>query len=549
MKISQPRGIVPKRKGCELPAEYAEIAENMDLSSGRFQPWRTPLEILKFPKRVLTAHVRDCCWTGDSDPSSTYVDAGVDRKTYWSNPTRRPWVTDSICDTDWSYLGYPVPDAPVVYSDLGVEAELGPNTEYRTYVITYGTECEEGPASCPSDPIKATKESLVGIRLPPPPDPMWSVQVVRVYQSVTQWDSTQGLLDFEGSPIQQGVLDPSASAQYYLVAELPYYQSHHIVAPEVSVGPQLVTQHLLAPPECAQVAGETERSSLVIFWDKTVAFSERNCHWGFPLRTWHDFPYDIKDVKVCGDTVFVLTKGAVYVIQDTVDQVDASARQVQEVKGEDFVPSPCLSCAVSGNAVWYTSPSGLVRLDVSGSGSLVSRPAFGKDEWMSLGPIRSLTIGMGMVILSTRQDEYVWEYRLDDGGNLPADLTTLSFSVDQWLKDDQENIYFLADGVVYQFNAGDDNMSMTWRQAEQRTGDRQKISALGVDYIKKDTPNQNVVSVYRGGQASVHKAIGHRPRKIRNTATDCLQIQVKGTEPMCSVSYGQGLNSLSGDQR
>ena len=543
MRITSPRGVVPKARGCNLPENYAAKAENLNTQSNRFEPWRQPLELLTFPERTLSIHVRDCCWTGDSDPNTTYVDAGVDRKTYRSHPCKRPMVTDSVCDPYWTYLGYPVPNAPLVFSDLGEPATKGPDTETRTYVITYGTECEEGPASCPSDPVEVTKDSLVGIQLPASPDCLWGSTHVRVYCSSSLWDSSQGLMDFQ-SPVQEGYLSPSTEQKYFLVAEMPIAQRQFVHSQELQPGRTLLTQDHLPAPECSQVAGETELGSLVIFWDKSIAFSERNRHWGFPLKTWHDFPFEVKDVKVCNNTVFVLTSGAVYVIQDDVDCRDSSSRQVLEVKG-DNAPAPCVSCVELPDGVLYTSQVGLVYLRIDGSQSLVSENAFEKDDWNQLGPIRELTIACGMLILSTHQEDLLWELSFDEAGNLPADLTTLSFPVDDWQVDDQGHLYFLSDNTVYQFNAGPDYLSMDWLQAEQRTGDRQRTSAIDADYVKKNPAEGNTVSVYRNGGLSVVKELTGTPRKIRNTSTKCFQIRVKGPKPMCSLSYGQGFNDLS----
>jgi len=441
MLIDRPRGFVPRSKGCNLPANYAQKAQNLNTLSRRFEPWR-----------------------------------GVDRKTYRSVPGEPIMVTDSVCDPHWTNLGYPIPDAPVVVSDT---VDKGPDTETRTYVITYGTECEEGPASCPSDEILSTKSSLQAIQLPDPPDCHWGIEVVRVYCSQSLWDSSEGLADLQGGPIQQGWTSPSGQQEYFLVGTFPVTQRNLVLGPKPELGQRLNTSDHLPAPEEARVGGETELGSLVIFWDKSIAFSERNRYWGFPLKTWHDFPFEVKDVKVCNNTVFVLTCGAVYVIQDDVDCRDSNARQVLEVKG-DNVPSHCLSCVELPDGVLYTSQAGLVFLNVQGTARVVSGPAFAKDDWNQLGPIRALTIGCGLLIVSTDQEDVVWELAFDDQGNLPADLSTLSFCADQWIVDDQGHLYFLADNN----------------------------------------------------------------RRVRSTATSCLQLRVKGNEPMCSLSYGQGLNSL-----
>jgi hypothetical protein len=546
MRITSPRGVVPRAKGCDLPPNFAIKAENMNILSGMFEPWKMPLELLTFPTPTAVAHVSDCCWTGDCDQGTRYEDAGVPLKTYRSRPCDRPMVTDSVCEADWTYLGYPVPEVVCARTYALDSLEEGPDIESRSYVITYGTDCEEGPASCPSDALKADKESYVDLLLPPAPDPKWGVTHIRVYRSASTWDSSQGLIDFNPNSIESSYTSTNTQQDYFLVAEIPV-GTVTFTDEAYELGRLLVTQDLLPPEPNAILGGETELGSTVVFWDQTIAFSERNKRWGFPLKTWHDFPYEVKDVKVCDKSVFVFTTGAVYLVSDDVDCTDSSNRPVTHLKAAE-VPSLCLSCAVAPSGVLYTASEGLAFVGVDGSSRLVSRLAFGKDDWNALGPIRSVTIGEGMVILLTGLESYLWPLIFDEEGNLPADLTTFSYPVDDWVTDHQGNLYFISLGTVYQFNTGPDYMSMTWWQAEQRTSKRLRVSALLVEYVKKLTSQTNSVSVYRDGHLSVFKQLGHKPRKIKSSATDCFQIRIKGNEPMCALSYGQGFNGLRGDQ-
>lgn len=546
MIINRPRGIVPRSKGCGLPLNYASQAINLNVTSGRFEAWREPLAIIDLPRPVSRAYVRDCCWTGIDAPCADYLTAGLPEKTYLSLPDESPMVTDSICDPYWTCLGYPVPDPPTAFVDPSHSVDKGPDLESRTYRITYGTDCEEGPASCPSEGVLVGKEAYVGLLLDAPVDPKWGATIVRVYQSQPLWDSSQGLMEMQGSPVQAGYLDPGSEQEYFLVAQVPVSQRQIVLGPETESGSLLTAQDLLPAPQGSQVAGETDQGSLVVFWDKSIAFSERNQYWGFPLKTYHDFPSCVKDVKVCGDTVFVLTSDGVYVIQDTVDCKDSSARPVQYLK-EAPSPSACLSCVLFQNGVLYSSTEGLAYVTPQGSHSLVSDRSFEKDDWNQLGPIRSLTIGCGMLILSTDREEYLWELSLDESGQLPADVTTFGIKVDQWIVDEKDELYFLKAGSIYKFNAGSKYMILDWTQAEQRSDKRSRVSALRAEYVKKKSPTQNWVSILVDGKLNVTCPLGDTSKKVQGARGDCTQLRVKGREPMCSLAYGQGFNSLRGD--
>ena len=547
MRISRPRGVIPRAKGCSVPPQFAEIAENVNVTSSRFEPWRQSVELLTFPFTVCRAHIRNCCWTGTDDPHATYVDAGVDRKTYLSSPTDRPMVTDTVCDIEWTCLGYPVPADPTLHPDPGECVVKGPDTEYRSYLITYGTDCEEGPPSCPSEHLLLNKDSSVGLALPTPPEAKWGATTVRVYRSQSTWDSSKGFVDFNPNALDTAFTSTQTDADYFLISELDINAGYYIDTGVEETGEVLTSEDLLPPPEGAIIAGDTESGSLVAWWDKTLSFSHRNEYWGFPLGGYHDFPFCIQDVKICGNSVFVITQGGVYLATDTGDCKESLERSILEVKSAP-PPAACVSCSELPTGVLYTSPEGLVYLTQQGDVSIASRTAFEKDDWRQLGTIRELSTGCGLILLSTDQGEVLWELSFDKDRLLPADVYTLSFPVQHWLEDDQDNLYYLQGDTVFQFNSGPDYMMMDWLQSEQRTQRKKRLSTIEVEYVKKNSPNHNVMSVYRDGCESATEVMGHKPLRIRSSSSDCTQIRVKGNEPMCAIAYGQGFSDLRGDQ-
>lgn len=544
MLIERPRGVVPRARGCGLGPDFAQIAENIKLSDGLFEPWRQPVHLLEFPERVATAHVRNCCWTGTSVCDARYLDAGIPRKTYLSAPSQRPVVTADLCDTDWSYLGYPTPDVVEVVLDTAPEKSA--DTEQRTYVITYGTDCEEGPASCPTDSIEANKDSLIGLQLPQRPDDMWGATTVNIYRSQSLWDSEQGLTSFNPNDIDQGWNASTTEAEYFLIAELPIHTPSWVDDGSAETGRMLRSQELIAPKEGTVLVGETASGSLVGFHKETntVMFSERNKYWGFPYKTAHTFPSNIQNVCVCKDTVFVLTDESPFILQDSVDCKDSTARPVTAVK--DPLPAFCTeSCVTVGDGIVYSSTEGLVYLRPDGSHTMTSRAAFAKDQWQALGPSRiRLEKGCEHLFVYVPGDlTYVWSLSLDESGYLPPDLTTLTIAPAQWLHDAQGRLYILSDNAAYEFNAGD-HMQMRWRQIEQRTPSKTRVSAIRGDYVKKDSVHFNILSLYRNGTLSVVRELTPKGSRIKASAALCTQLELKGTEPMCWIGAGAGLNSI-----
>ena len=542
MIIDRPRGVVPRAKGCGLGPEYAEVAENVRLLEGRFEPWRQPVRLLEFGERILNAHVRDCCWTGTAVPDARYVDAGIPLKTYLSGPTERPVVTDDICDSNWSNLGYPVPGDPVAIVDSA--PEKGPDAQLRSYRITYGTDCEEGAPSCPSNRVIADKTTSVRLQLPPRPDPAWGVTHIRIYRLETLWDSEAGLLDFNPNEIDGGWHSSATESEWFLVGEISIENSAWRDDTHTEVGGMLITEELLPPPEGLVIAGETESGSLVGYMECQLLFSERRKYWGFPVKSAHTFPEEIVDVMVCRDTVYVITKAGAYLVDDAVDCQTAAARPVRAVKGAPAGFCRSRGKALDGGAL-YSSPEGLVLLRPDGSYTIASRLAFGKDDWSALGPsCIQLETGCDHLFVSVPGGlTYVWILAFDESGYLPEDITTLSFTPQQWITDDRDGLYMLSEDMIYEFGKGD-FLQMRWRQIPQRSTHREIVSAIRGEYVKKKTVDFNTLSVYKEGSLSAVRKLTEKGSRIRGSAATCTQLELKGSEPMCWIGAGSGLNDI-----
>lgn len=543
MFIVNPRGVSPKAQECNLGPEYASIAENVKLRHGRWEPWKVPEETVRLPSNSHNAHTRDCCWLADSDCLSTYVDAGACERTYRSAPNSRPLVTDSLCDYSWTYLGMPVPDDIYAECNRRSSAVSSPDTTLVSYVITYSTPCDEGPPSCPVSAGKFDKEDCVEILFPPAPDDMWGITHVNVYRTTSLWDSSQGLVDFNPDAIVSGWDSTVVETEFFLVATVPVSFAGYTDTHEEPLGRSLQTVDFYPPAEGLQIGGETQSGSLVGWIDNEVWFSERNAYHAWPLKARMSFPYKVGAVCVCEDTVFVLTDHASFVISDSIDCRDSTCRPVQEAK-DAYPLCSRRSCVVLPNAVLYSSTEGLVLLGADTSSRIVSSLAFAKDDWIALGP-NSMQIETteSYLFLLTDQAFLVWELALDEFGLLPDNLTSLDFTPDQLIIDENDDLFFLLDDTVYKFDAGHSYMRMRWRQAPQEVLD-ETMSAVRLDYLHKRTTNHNTVTLRQNDRVLFCRPLGTAPARLRSPFGQCYQWEISGTEPMCGLYYGLGINSL-----
>lgn len=543
MYLTSPRGVVPRSQGCNLGPEYAAIAENIKLRHGRWEPWRVPKKVLDVPKSARAAHVRDCCWYTDDDCSAHFFDAGACEQTYLSRPHEQPLVSPDLCDYSWQYLGLPVPDAPVSYSNALCDKHCDATAVQLAYVITYCSECEEGPPSCPTALTLAEKDAEVVIMLPPRPDPLWGVTHVNIYRLEGTWDSSQGLVDFNPNAITGGFTSPVVEQNFFRVGTVEV-EANSFTDAAAKPCELLTTEDFYPPDKGLQIGGETASGSLVGWIDHEVWFSERNAYHAWPLKARMMFPYKVKQVCVCDNTVFVLTEANAFVIQDSVDCRDSACRPVSEAK--DVYPlCSAQSCVVLPNAVLYSSVDGLVLLNADTSSRIVSGLAFAKDDWRALGPtdIR-VEKAENYLFLITDRVFFVWVLSFNDSGQLPEDLTTLDFVPDRLIIDDQERLFFLLEGAVYEFDAGNEYMTMTWRQAAQDDGTQTLVTALRAKYINKKAVDLNIVSLFQDERLIMRRPLPEKPIKTRGRLGCRSQVEITGKEPQCGLYYGVGFSNL-----
>lgn len=540
--LRQPLGVVPLLEGCELPGQYAQLAENMDLTQRGWVPWFQPVELLQFDAPVGTAHVHNCCWDSTPIEEARYVYAGTCQKTYLSAANECPVVSDDFCSAQWTRLGYPIPSAPVVCNLESDDVEREPFTETVSYKIVYATECEQGPGSMPSEPLKMREKGTAVISIPKPA-PEWGVTHARIYRLMTTWDVEKGLTNFDGD-LNPGIAAIDTEADYFLVGEVPITEDE-FVDNYTEMGTLLTSDDFFPPVPGLEIVGETILGSLVGFEGNNVWFSERNAYWAFPLRARHNFPEPVMCVAVCQSTVIVVTQSRVYTVEDNADCRDSTCRPVVESK-VSFQYCGTGQCIALSTGVIYTAEDGLMYADTEGRVQVISDRAFQKKQWGLLGPssIR-LGTGCGHLFLSTDQVSYAWPLLFDEQGKLPEYISTLSFRVDQWLNDEHDHLYFVVDGKGYQFNGGTEYMAMHWQQVDQRRNLNSKVSAYRADYLDKNLRVGNTMSLFKKGQFFSCTTQGNKSVRTRNTVADCHSIAIQGNKPVCGLHYGPGITNLT----
>lgn len=543
-QLDQPKGVIPSQNGCPIGADYAQVAENIDLTRRGWVPWREPRPVHDFKEAVRSGHVRECCYHGVPVADAHYLDAGVPSRTYLTARGEYPVVADDFCADRWVRVGYPRPDLPnVVVQDHG--GPDGPFTFPTQYKIAYANDCDEvGPGSKPTPPTKLNPKGVVHVQLPQKPAKEWHATHVVIYRLVPVWDTGEGYFDLQEGSLNAPIAGPGVEAEYFEVGRVPI-GTQSFTDRGTFLGPALVTDDLLAPQKGLIITGETSFGSIVGFCGREVWFSERNAYWGFPPRARHQFPDNVCHLVVCQDRVIVVTETRVYVLVDDADCRDSMNRTVVEGK-QTFHCCGRDSYVQLANGVLYTTLEGLVLADVEASARVVSGRAFERDDWRALAPNSThLGSGHGHLFLSTHRGTFVWPLVFDEQGLLPEYLSTLSFTPDRWFNDEHGELYFLQHNSLYHFNEGDEFMQMDWHQADQRLRARTRVSTLRGDYRDKKDKHGNRITMYRNQRQIKHTDRANQTIRMRSTLGDCFSVRIEGREPMCGVYYGAGKTNIT----
>ena len=542
--IRQPLGVVPRSNTCSLPQEYAQCAENIDLTQVGWVPWKQPVRMVEFEHKVLSAHIRDCCWAGVPVPRACYFTANAcGSKTYLSAADEYPVYTDDFCSSQWTRLGFPVPAAPdVCVLDNSQNCDL--MTDKRTYKLVFGNDCEQGAGSVPSEVVHVNDKSDVVVSIPSDVDPCWGVTHVKVYREISTWDIEKGFLAFDGD-FNPGFADVGTESDYFYVGQVPLGTTEFVDDIKECIGHSLLTDDFYPPKKGLKIIGETNLQSLVGHEGKNLWISERNAYWAYPLRARHNFPDEIMCAAVCQDLIIVITRTNSYIVEDTVDCRDSTCRNVTEGK-EAFHYCGTGSCLVVAQGIVYTTTQGLFHTRVDGTTVNLSGAAFSEQDWRLAQPDQ-MHLGQGdnHLFVTSSATTFAFPLRFSEQGILPEYISHLLICPDAWINDEHGYLYFLQDNQTFQFNAGQCYMEMLWRQFDQRPGIRTRASVLKADYEQKKIEEGNAISIYRDGVARTHTRKANKASRFKSVLSDCYAIEVRGDIPMCGLHYGVGLSDLT----
>jgi len=487
--LAEFQGLIPRLDRSLLPGNAAVKADNARLTSGRLDSWREPAFVADLGF-VCSGFVLDCCWRGSEDSCMHYLPARTCNSVYLSTPCDCPKVVKEWCGDEMPrYLGLPVPEAPAILSDSGITDEC--DAQLRAYRITYEGPCGEGGASKPSAPIKADKSTTVELDLPSLGDSKYEVTHINIYAQHVVWDATEGYLSNNPADYAAGFLSlGSGASDWFLVGTVPVGTGGFTDdAADVTLrqGRLLTTADWRPAPEGLVITAETQAGSLVGFVpnEQYVYFSERNAYHAWPRRKCKKLECRVRHVCAFDNNIIVLTDGDIYVIQDSANGEFGGSEQspVRRISAPyPLVSTKSVVCTRSG--VVFASREGVVRVTPDGAVDLVSTTHYGPYDWEQIDPasIRAAEY-QGAYVFTSSRFSGVFDLNLQGvTQNLPQNLTSLCFSPDCWINDKQGRLFYLMNGLVYQFDAGPGYMGYDFESAVSLLPTELTLSAAQLEY-------------------------------------------------------------------
>ena len=304
-------GIFPRITEDNLPTNSATVANDVNLRSGRLEPWRERLALAEAPESALTMHQHGCCYyTWDTcvsvaeylpDYNSLFL---TGRRGY---PERA--VFGDNCSLTYYRLGVPKPAGTPSVSSASENAigrsEVNDQRTMtgRSYCVTYVNIF--GEESAPGNPSRVISvcdgDTVVITGLPPAPSSEYGVRYLRLYRSASVMNSDSG-----GT---KRAAENDTPASWFMIAELPVgTESYADSTKELDLGWALQTDDYREPPaDLRQITYLRGTGVLAGVTTNMVHFSEPYQPWNWMRKSDLTLPYNIVHAVSFGTYLYVTT--------------------------------------------------------------------------------------------------------------------------------------------------------------------------------------------------------------------------------------------------
>jgi len=562
IKLDVFKGIAPKNDPKILARGYAQIASDIDLSSGKINPLKAPLDsgetltgsdaktLYSFPtgstrlwfESTLVKNVVQGPVAGTTE-NRTYLTGGlVPEMTYVSLNTGVSPFPNTV-----RRLGVPPPvNAPVIgtpSTKTGLPATADADKTTVAYICTYVTDQhEEGLPSVASGTIDIYYVNQeVTVTVPASPSittpagaPTPNITTVYIYRVAT--GSTGAAYQFvtsttPGSTITDGTLQENLGASITSGNWAPPPPFNTVAVSSTTY------QYDWAYPTGPMVGLTSMANGIMVgFTGKELCVSEAYRPHAYPESYRLTLDYDIVGLASVGQSLVVTTKGHPYLV------TGSSPNALTQTKFE--LSQACVSAQSMvdmGESVMYASPDGLVEL-ASGRASLVTSDLIDREYWQGLTP--------------SGIHSYYWEGRyigFHSTGSFiydpqTKDFTTSTQTATAGFNVLEEDLLYVVQGTstVNEWGQGE-NLTYTWKSSEMMVPKPLSFSAVQV-IGHHSVANPVTLTLTLDGVVLPDISItSSEPVRLAGSSrTYKYEVQVSGTTTLDSISLGTTVTALGG---
>lgn len=449
-----------------LPPPYAEVAHNAELRNGELCPYDEPRVVTVCDQShiyLMPESGEIKCADGCIVPFYDAVCGGTPAAAIFL-----PGRAASRCLPDGSEapLVPPMPTtAPVatVVDDVQPTDENGPDA--RVYVYTWVNQFGyESPPSPASNLVSGSYLNTYQLTLEAPPA---EVVCVRIYRMVSAQDN-----NYEQETV---------ATAFQLVREIDPAGSFFddVMQVDMEMGELLTIDN--CPPPDMDCVYEIEAGYLVGWSGREVYFSERGEPHNWPDRYRFTLAHDVVGGAVAHNSVYLGTTGTPYRIDVAQPGGDSDVAQFNVYRYRQHAPlaaADAITCTDFGAAM--SSRGGVWRLGPDRA-ELTTRGRIDEDVWdEQYAPTllvwhNSRLFGHGGPAGGFVLGWHGGENALDIG-----DLVTIDWNPSRAHAGTDGKLYYLEGGVVYEWDAGDDPMTYTWKSGTTRTPGDMSWSAMKI---------------------------------------------------------------------
>lgn len=438
IRLSNFKGMLPRRSDRLLPDNYAAEALNADFETGDLRGFHMLEQVEDFDPTVVKYAYRipnspDPIWltldTADADVVRTPITNDAYDRYYWTSDNDVPrYNTQARIDNgDPAYrLGIPRPTAPPVLTPTGGTGPTVTRVYTYAFVSSFG---EIGPAA---DPVTASGNDdgtwgLTGIETTVPDQSERDIAYVNIYRTITS---------------------ASGVATYFYVDQIAFgtnFYNDTIASTTVALNEQYDGFSDTPPPETLQGLMEMPGGFLVGFDDDDIWFSQPFKPWAWPVEYVLTVEYPVIGIAAYQNSVLILTTSKP---QAAIGSSPSGMTMVKEAGIE-----PCLSkrsVVTAPEGVYYASQNGLV-LATPGRTQVQTTQIFTRDNWRrDFDPDDIKAARLGTKYLALRSDGTGYAIDIGEEGGAVTDISELQPGLENLLEDPWTGeVFYIANNAVY----------------------------------------------------------------------------------------------------